>query len=139
MVRSQPQRSAPAPLMHQSLGSAEAVAAFIDDPHRFDNVKQVGCYFGLTTRQYQSGQMMREGKISRMGDVHLRTLLVEAAWAAVNKGGPMGDLFERVCRGMKQRRKGAIVAVARHLGCIAWAMLRDETDWQPVETPARAA
>ena len=113
--------------------TAEKLAATLDDPHRFATPKQVGCYLGLTQRIYQSGQMMREGKISKMGDTHLRTLLVEAAWSAVNKGGPMKALFDRVCRGMKNRRKVAIVAVARHLGIIAWAMMRDGSTWQPPE------
>lgn len=91
----------------------------------------MGCYLGLTQRLYQSGQMLREGKISKMGDTHLRALLIEAAWTAVNRGGPMRALFDRVCRGMKSRRKTAIVAVARHLGIIAWALMRDQTTWQP--------
>ena len=111
--------------------TAEKLVATLDRPERFASPKQVGCYLGLTQRIYQSGQMMREGKISKMGDTHLRTLLVEAAWSAVNQGGPMKALFDRVCRGMKARRKVAIVAVARHLGVIAWAMMRDGSTWQP--------
>lgn len=111
--------------------TAEKLAATLDDPDRFTTAKQVGCYLGLTQRVYQSGQMLREGKISKMGDTHLRTLLVEAAWSAIRKDGPMKALFDRVCRGMKNRRKVAIVAVARHLGIIAWAMMRDQTTWQP--------
>lgn len=111
--------------------TAEKFAATLDNPHRFATGKQVGCYLGLTQRVYQSGQMRREGKISKMGDTHLRTLLIEAAWSAVRVEGPMKDLFDRVCRGMKNRRKTAIVAVARHLAVVAWAMMRDETIWQP--------
>jgi len=117
--------------------TAEKLVATLDDPTRFATSKQVGCYLGLTQRIYQSGQMLREGKISKMGDTHLRSLLIEAAWSAVRKEGPMKDLFERVCRGMKSRRKVAVVAVARHLGCIAWALLRDGTSWHPRgRTPA---
>lgn len=114
--------------------TAEKLVATLDDPKRFATAKQVGCYLGLTQRLYQSGQMLREGKISKMGDVHLRMLLIEAAWVSVRKDGPMKQLFDRVCRGMKNRRKVAIVAVARHLGCIAWALMRDGTTWQPPET-----
>ena len=109
--------------------TAEKLVATLDDPTRFATSKQVGCYLGLTQRVYQSGQMLREGRISKMGDTHLRTLLVEAAWVSIRQDGPMKDLFERACRGMKHRRKVAIVAVARHLGCIAWAMMRDGTSW----------
>lgn len=116
--------------------TAEKLVATLDDPHRFGSYKQVGCYLGLTQRVFQSGQMLREGKISKMGDTHLRTLLIEAAWVSIRKDGPMKRLFDRVCRGMKNRRKVAIVAVARQLGCIAWAMMRDGTTWQPTPTLA---
>lgn len=111
--------------------TAEKLVATVDDPGRFATGKQVGCYLGLTQRVYQSGQMLREGKISKMGDVHLRTLLIEAAWSSVRREGPMKSLFDRVSRGMKNRRKVAIVAVARHLGVTAWAMMRDQTEWIP--------
>ena len=35
---------------------AEAIAAFVDEPGWFRNGKQVGCYVGLTPRQFQSQQ-----------------------------------------------------------------------------------
>ena len=53
---------------------AEAVSAYIDDPHRFKNGKQVGCYFGLTPRHYQSGTMDRHGRISKNGNNLVRSL-----------------------------------------------------------------
>ena len=39
--------------------TAEAVVAFIDDPHRFRNAKVVGRYFGLVPCQDQSGDRNR--------------------------------------------------------------------------------
>ena len=51
---------------------AEAVVAVLDDPHRFKTGKQVGSYVGLTPRQFQSGQMDRQGKISGKGNALLR-------------------------------------------------------------------
>jgi len=59
---------------------AETVVAFLDDPKRFQNIKQVGSYAGLTPRQYQSGQTERQGKISGQGNKLLRNLLVEICW-----------------------------------------------------------
>ena len=41
--------------------TAEAVAAFVDDPHRFPNAKAVGNYFGLVPCQDQSGDRNRLG------------------------------------------------------------------------------
>jgi transposase len=47
--------------------TAEALAAFVDDPHRFRNAKSVGRYFGLVPRQDQSGERNRLGHITREG------------------------------------------------------------------------
>ena len=47
---------------------SEAVAAILDDPHRFKNGRQVGCYVGLTPRRWQSGQSDRQGRISAEGE-----------------------------------------------------------------------
>src|SRR6476620_5355639 len=43
--------------------TAEAVAAFVDDPQRFRNAKAVGQYFGLVPCQDQSGDRNRLGHI----------------------------------------------------------------------------
>ena len=47
--------------------TAEAVAAFIDDPDRFRDAKAVGRYFGLVPSQDQSGDRNRLGHITARG------------------------------------------------------------------------
>lgn len=120
---------------------SETVVAIIDDPHRFANTGQVGCYAGLTPRQFQSGERDRQGRISGAGSKLLRTLLVEVSWLARRYNPWLAEVFERVCRGSRSRRKIAIVACARRLLIRAWAMLRDGTDWKapPLAAPAAAA
>jgi len=108
---------------------AETLVAIVDDPHRFKNTKQVGCYAGLTPRQFQSGRSDRQGQISGAGSKLLRSLLVEVSWLARQYNPWLAEVFDRVCRGSKARRKIAIVACARRLLVRAWAMLRDETTW----------
>jgi transposase len=110
---------------------AEVVVAVIDDPGRFKNRKQVGCYAGLTPRQFESGKMVREGKISCQGNRLLRALLVEVSWLMKRWNGHFWGIFQNVSRGIKKRRKTAIVAVARRLLVICWAMLRDNQPWRP--------
>ena len=111
--------------------TAELVVALLDEPGRFRRGKQVGNYGGFTPKKYQSGDMDRDGRISRGGCALLRALLVQASWIGVTHNVPwMKDLFERVRRGSDKRKKKAIVAVARHLLVRLWAMLRDGTAWQ---------
>lgn len=119
---------------------AEAVVATIDDPHRFQTGKQVGCYVGLTPRQFQSGQMDRQGRISKQGNRLLRTLLIEVSWAALRWNAWAKATFQRISGGNPKFKGKAIVALARRILVRCWAMLRDETDWrEPTPRTALAA
>lgn len=109
---------------------AETVVAVIDDPRRFGSGKQVGCYAGLTPRRFQSGSMDRQGTISGAGHELLRSLLVEVAWLGRRWNPWMKGVYERVLRGSASRKKIAIVALARRLLVVCWAMLRDGTAWR---------
>lgn len=108
---------------------AEAVAAFLDEPARFGSGKQVGCYVGLTPRQYQSGSMDRQGRISGCGNRLLRALLVEVSWMGLRHNQWMRQTYQHLLRGSPSRKKIAITAVARKLLVRCWAMLRDGTAW----------
>lgn len=108
---------------------SEAVVAILDDPHRFKQGRQVGCYAGLTPRRWQSGNSDRQGHISHAGNPLLRELLVQVAWLGVRNKTWMLQVYEQVRRGSDQRKKIAIVAVARRLLVKLWARYRDGTDW----------
>jgi transposase len=109
---------------------AEAVVAYVDEPGRFSRGKQVGCYAGLTPRQYQSGDSNRVGRISGQGNKVLRALLVEVSWLGLRHNEWMRRTYQRILRGSASRKKIAITAVARKLLIHCWAMLRDGTTWR---------
>jgi len=117
--------------------TAEAVAAFVDEPDRFRHAKTVGRYFGLVPCQDQSGDKNRMGHITREGPPVVRQLLAEAAWQAVRRSPTVRRYFERVQRGEPQRKKIALVATAHYLVRVMWAMLRRGTDWQEGAAVAR--
>lgn len=110
--------------------TAEALVAVIDDPHRFRRGKQVGSYVGMVPRQFESGLMSRQGRITKQGNGLLRKLLIQCSWVALRCNPWLRSIYERVKGGSAKRRKIAIVAVARRLLVVAWAMLRDGTEWQ---------
>ena len=116
--------------------TAEAVAAFIDDPHRFKNAKAIGRYFGLVPSQDQSGDRNRLGHITREGPPVVRQLVAEAAWQAIRRSPSVRAFFERVQRDDPQRQKIALVATAHHLVRVMWSMLRHGTTWQEKRTAA---
>lgn len=109
---------------------SETIVAVIDDPKRFKSGRQVGAYAGLVPRQFQSGTVDRKGGITGAGHSLLRTLLVEVAWLARQHNSWLKDVYDRACRGTKARRKIAVVAAARRLVVVCWAMLRDGTPWR---------
>ncbi|WP_233148568.1 IS110 family transposase [Rhodopirellula sp. MGV] len=111
--------------------TAEILVACIDDPHRFENGRQVSAYFGLVPRQYQSGETDRNGRITKRGNPLARTILVECAWAALRYNPWAKEIYERICGKQKTRKKKAAIALARKIAVIAWAMLRDEKGWEP--------
>jgi transposase len=57
----------------------------IDDPTRFTKSRNVGAYLGLTPRRYQSGEVDRNGRISKCGDALMRAYLFEAAGIVLNR------------------------------------------------------
>jgi transposase len=104
--------------------TALAFKAEIDDPQRFANSKNVAAYIGLTPSQYSSGEVKRQGGISKKGSKRTRYLLVEAANALLTRCKAWSKLK---AWGLKiQKKKGnrkAIVAVARKLAVIMHRML----------------
>jgi transposase len=115
---------------------AEAIAAFLDEPERFSNGKQVGSYAGLTPKQYQSGSTDRQGRISGHGNKLLRALLVEVSWLGLRHNAWMRATYNRLLRGSSSRKKIAITAVARKLLVRCWAMLRDGQPWSDLDCRA---
>ena len=111
--------------------TAEAIVAYIDDPHRFKNANQVGAYAGLVPRQYQSGNTDRRGRISKRGPRLLRTLLVECAWCSLQYNDWSRETYDRIHGGKQSRKKKAAVALARKILIVAWALMRDQSDYDP--------
>jgi transposase len=118
--------------------AAEAIAAFIDNPHRFENAKQVGNYVGFTPRRYQSSDVDIYGKISKQGNKLLRSLLIEISWTALRYNPWARDTYSRLLKGDNKRKKAAIVALARKILVRCWAMMRDRTEWNQNITKAAA-
>ncbi len=81
--------------------------ACIDDPHRFENGRQVSAYFGLVPRQYQSGETDRNGRITKRGNPLARTILVECAWASMryNPGPKESTSGSVASRRLARRRR----------------------------------
>jgi transposase len=85
----------------------------LQDVSRFTTADQIAAFLGLTPSQYSSGQHVRMGRITHMGNHRLRTRMVECSWILIKKDAGLQKVYEVI----KKRRGGkrAIVAVSRKL------------------------
>lgn len=111
--------------------TALAYKAELDDPKRFLNSRDVGAYIGLTPRQYSSGEVHKQGRISKQGSKEVRHLLVEAANVILTRCKVWSSLKAFGMRLMKKKgKKKAEVAVARKLAVIMHKMLLTKQEFK---------
>jgi transposase len=113
--------------------------AAIDDPARFRSSKAVGAHFGLTPRKYQSGETDVTGRISKIGDAGVRTMLYEAANIILTKpvkGSALKSWAARLAARAGMRK--AKVALARKLAVVLHRMLADGTPFAAERAAAAA-
>src|SRR5215469_6067341 len=111
--------------------------------------KELGALVGLTPTPYDSGQREREQGISKAGNKHVRSLIVELAWLwrRWQPGSVLSQWYERrFAAGNKRVRKIGIVALARKLLIALWRYVEQgelpegaqEKDWRlRVDSTAR--
>jgi len=110
--------------------TAEAFVAYVDRIDRFGSSGKIGSYFGLVPCEDSSAGRERMGHITKQGPPAMRQLLVEAAWMAIRKSPTLRRRYEQMCHEDPDRRKIAIVGLARHLSQVMAAMLRDNQPWR---------
>jgi transposase len=111
--------------------SALTFRSTIDDPTRFSHSRSVGAYLGLTPRRYQSGEVDRMGRITKVGDGEARTALFEAANVVLRpstRWSPIKAWAVRVAQ--RQGTKRAKVALARKMAVVLHRMWRDGTEFR---------
>ena len=121
-----------------SIGPVTAVAfvaALDGDATRFRGAHQVESYLGLVPREMSSGEVQRKGRITKAGDGRVRWLLVQAAVSTLRLKKPetaaLRGWAERIA--LRRGKKIAVVALARRLAGILYAMMRDGTTYRPAQ------
>lgn len=129
--------------------TAFSIAAEIGGFSRFPDARSFMSFVGLVPSESSSGESVSRGKVTRTGNIHVRTLLVEAAWQHARPLRPMsaaamGDaagvpagVAEAAARAnrrlhsraahLRGRGKPANVvntAIARELTGFVWALAR---------------
>jgi transposase len=114
--------------------TAAAVVATLDDVGRFASAGHVAAYVGLVPRERSSGEQHRRGPLTKAGNSRVRWLLVQAAWAYWRSRATAGTVLRAWVERLAGRcgRLRAVVALARRLTRILYAVWRDGDRVQPV-------
>ena len=113
--------------------TAEVILSELGDVSRFRNAKAVCAYAGLVPAVRQSGgKKSKDLQITKEGSGLLRWALVESAWRLVNASPKWTAVFVRLRK--RSDNKRAIVAVARKLLCVLYAMLKTSTPYKVITT-----
>lgn len=122
--------------------TAVRFAAAVDDVGRFGDAHRLEAYLGLTPGERSSGQKQTRTGLTKAGASKLRWVLVQAAWVARRyyKDHPMVAWSYEV-----ESRRGkqiAVMALARKLAGVLYAMWRDASPYDcqhPIRRPAPVA
>jgi transposase len=117
--------------------TAAAFVATLDDVRRFRHAHQVEAYLGLVPREHSSGETQHRGHITKAGHARVRWLLVQAAVSILRRRAPTTDALRNWALHIAARRgkQIAVVALARRLAGILYALLRDGTVYEPRPAP----
>jgi len=115
----------------------------LEDAHRFQKSRDVGCYLGLQPGRRNSGQSEPQMHISKEGDPYLRTLLVQGAQPILGPFGIDCDLrrwgLKLAERGGRKGKKRAIIAVARKLAVLLHHLWVSGEGYEPLHNSNQRA
>jgi transposase len=115
--------------------------AVLDTPTRFGgDARRASAFLGLVPSEDSSGERHHKGRITKTGPPELRSLLIQASWAIWRGRSAEGFVLRTWAHAVATRRgrRIAIVALARRLSRILFAMWRDHTTFT-TGAPAVAA
>ena len=117
------------------VGSVVALTfqATLDDPGRFGgDAARASAFLGLVPSEDSSAERRVRGHITKAGPGELRALLVQASWTIWRGRSADGAALRTWAHALAARRgrRIAIVALARRLSRILFAMWRDGTDFR---------
>ena len=110
--------------------------ALIDDAGRFRHAGQVSAALGLVPREDSSAERRHRGHITKVGSRELRSLLVQAAWACwrSTQSATLRAWAEQLAA--RRGRRIAVVALARRLSRLLYALWRDGTTFNAAKLAA---
>jgi len=124
------------------VGSITALSfqAAVDDIGRLRDASSASAFFGLVPTEDSSADRHHRGRITKAGPRGPRRLLVQAAWVIWRSRARAGGTLQVWVQQLADRRgkRVAVVALARRLCRILYALWRDDTVFTVRPRPAGA-
>ena len=102
--------------------SATIMLSVIGDVNDFEDADKVASYLGIVPRVHNSADMVRHGRITKMGNKIARTALVQSTLIAIRHNGYLRQFYERLK--VKKGSGKAIIATSRKLLTIIYRTLK---------------
>ncbi|HEV8718031.1 MAG TPA: IS110 family transposase [Candidatus Binatia bacterium] len=112
--------------------TATAVGATIGEGHAFQHGRQFAAWLGRVPKQHSTGGKTVLGRITKHGNVYLRTLLIHGARAVLPVSAKRTDRKSCWVEQVRRRRGNniAAVALAAQHARILWALLAHGQEYQ---------
>jgi transposase len=112
--------------------TATAVVATVGDAQAFAHGRQFAAWLGLVPKQFSTGGRPLLGRITKRGNVYLRTLLIQGARAVLQCTSKRTDAKSVWVEELRKRRGDnlAAVALAAKPARILWTLLARGQDYQ---------
>ena len=113
--------------------TASAIIASIGDGHQFKNGREFAAWLGLTPTNKSSGGKEKLGRITKMGDQYLRSLLVVGMTSLVRQTRSHPERASKWLTSLLERKPArvATVAMANKTARIVWAVLTRNEPYSP--------
>lgn len=103
----------------------------IDDPSRFRSADELASFLALAPGESTTGGKVHRTSTIHAGPVWLKALLVQAAWVAWRSTPDAPMILWAKAIADKRGKRIAIVALARKLATVMWAMWRTNEPYHP--------
>jgi hypothetical protein len=101
---------------------ALTIASEVGDWRRFPAARTFMGFTGLVPSEYSSGESVHRGRITKAGNAHLRTQLIESAWAYQHRAS-LGAVLRRRQDGVDPVRAEYCVHAGHAAGRYSWMTL----------------
>jgi transposase len=103
----------------------------VDEVGRFSTSHAIASYLGLAPGENSSGEKTQRTGITKAGSTRVRTALMQAAWSAwrTRPNDPMVQWAKKLAQ--RRPKQVAIVALARKMSGILFAIWRDASEYDP--------